>query len=151
MQKIIRTTAANEDFRKLVAQLDHYLAVIDGNEHSFYDQYNKIENLNHVIVIYENDSAVACGAIKEFESDSMEVKRMFTDPAYRGKGLARKVLTELEKWAAELGYRKCVLETGKRMKDAIELYSRSNYQVIPNYGQYIGIDNSVCFEKEISS
>ena len=151
MQKIIRTTAANEDFRKLVAQLDHYLAVIDGNEHSFYDQYNKIENLNHVIVIYENDSAVACGAIKEFESDSMEVKRMFTDPAYRGKGLARKVLTELEKWVAELGYRKCVLETGKRMKDAIELYSRSNYQVIPNYGQYIGIDNSVCFEKEISS
>ncbi len=151
MQKIIRTTAANEDFRKLVAQLDHYLAVIDGNEHSFYDQYNKIENLNQVIVIYENDSAVACGAIKEFESDSMEVKRMFTDPAYRGKGLARKVLTELEKWAAELGYRKCVLETGKRMKDAIELYSRSNYQVIPNYGQYIGIDNSVCFEKEISS
>ncbi len=151
MQKIIRTTAANEDFRKLVAQLDHYLAVIDGNEHSFYDQYNKIETLNQVIVIYENDSAVACGAIKEFESDSMEVKRMFTDPAYRGKGLARKVLTELEKWAAELGYRKCVLETGKRMKDAIELYSRSNYQVIPNYGQYIGIDNSVCFEKEISS
>ena len=150
MQKIIRTTAANEDFRKLVAQLDHYLAIIDGNEHDFYHQYNKIENLNQVIVIYENDVAVACGAIKELEEGSMEVKRMFTDPAHRGKGLARKVLTELEKWATELGYRKCVLETGKRMKDAIGLYSRSNYQVIPNYGQYIGVENSVCFEKEIS-
>lgn len=150
MQKIVRTTAANEDFRKLVAQLDHYLAVIDGNEHDFYHQFNKIENLNQVIVIYENDIAIACGAIKELDSDSMEVKRMFTDPAHRGKGLARQVLSELEKWAAELGYRKCLLETGKRMEDAIALYTRNNYQVIPNYGQYIGVDNSVCFQKVLS-
>ena len=147
MQKIIRTTATNEDFRKLVAQLDHYLAVIDGNEHDFYHQFNKIENLNQVIVIYEDDIAIACGAIKELDTDSMEVKRMFTDPAHRGKGLARQVLSELEKWAAELGYRKCLLETGKRMEDAIALYTRNKYQVIPNYGQYIGVDNSVCFQK----
>lgn len=147
MQKIIRTTATNEDFRKLVAQLDHYLAVIDGNEHDFYHQFNKIENLNQVIVIYEDDIAIACGAIKELDTESMEVKRMFTDPAHRGKGLARQVLSELEKWAAELGYRKCLLETGKRMEDAIALYTRNKYQVIPNYGQYIGVDNSVCFQK----
>ena len=147
MQKIIRTTAANEDFRKLVAQLDHYLAVIDGNEHDFYHQFNKIENLNQVIVIYEDDIAIACGAIKELDTDSMEVKRMFTDPAHRGKGLARQVLSELEKWAVELGYRKCLLETGKRKEDAIALYTRNKYQVIPNYGQYIGVDNSVCFQK----
>jgi putative acetyltransferase len=147
MQKIIRTTATNEDFRNLVAQLDHYLAVIDGNEHDFYHQFNKIENLNQVIVIYEDDIAIACGAIKELDTDSMEVKRMFTDPAHRGKGLARQVLSELEKWAAELGYRKCLLETGKRMEDAIALYTRNKYQVIPNYGQYIGVDNSVCFQK----
>jgi len=150
MQKIIRTNAENEDFRKLVAQLDHYLAIIDGNEHDFYHQYNKIENLNQVIVIYENDVAVSCGAIKEIEADSVEVKRMFTHPDHRGKGLARQVLSELEKWAAELGYKKCVLETGKRMQDAIALYSNNNYQVIPNYGQYIGIENSVCFQKVLS-
>ncbi len=58
-------------------------------------------------------------------------------------------LAELEKWAAELGYNKCVLETGKKQPEAIALYKRSGYKIIPNYGQYIGIENSVCFEKAI--
>jgi putative acetyltransferase len=57
------------------------------------------------------------------------------------------VLSELESWAAELGYPKCVLETGKRQPEAIALYEKQGYQRIPNYGQYIGVENSVCFEK----
>ena len=79
----------------------------------------------------------------------MEVKRMYTIPASRGKGVAGKVLTELEKWATELSYKKCVLETGKRQPEAIELYKKNGYKLISNYGQYAGIENSVYFEKEM--
>jgi len=74
---------------------------------------------------------------------------MFTPVMYRGKGVAMNILSELEKWAKELGYKKCVLETGKKQPEAIALYKKSQYQIIPNYGQYVGIENSVCFEKMI--
>ncbi|GGG67073.1 GNAT family N-acetyltransferase [Epilithonimonas arachidiradicis] len=145
----LRTTSENPDFQKLVKQLDSYLSVMDGDEHDFYHQYNKIDMLKNCVVIYDNDEAVACGAIKELDSKSMEVKRMFTLPEKRGKGLASAILKELEIWSKELGYKKTVLETGKRQIEAVALYNKCGYKIIPNYGQYIGVDNSVCFEKEL--
>ena len=74
---------------------------------------------------------------------------MFTSDSHRGKGFATQVLTELERWALELGYSKCVLETGKRLPDAVRLYEKSGYRQIPNYGQYIQMENSICFEKKL--
>lgn len=79
----------------------------------------------------------------------MEVKRMYTLPESRGKGIAARILSELEEWAAELAYQRCVLETGKRQLEAIALYRKHGYQVVANYGQYADVENSVCFEKEI--
>ena len=145
--KIVRTDSQNPEFIKLVNQLDTYLAVTDGEEHGFYDQFNKIQNLKQVVVAYVHDIPVGCGAIKEFASDAMEVKRMFVRPESRGKGIAGKILAELETWAFEMGYSKCVLETGKRQAEAVALYMKSGYRMIPNYGQYIGMENSICFEK----
>jgi len=129
--------------------LDAYLAIIDGEEHGFYDQYNKIDSLKNCIVIFDNDQAVACGAIKAFDKKSMEVKRMFTLPEQRGNGLASTILKELETWTKELGYEKTILETGKRQTEAVVLYGKCGYKVIPNYGQYAGIENSICFEKTL--
>jgi putative acetyltransferase len=149
MINIIRTDSSNHDFIKLVKELDTYLAEKDGTEHSFYDQYNKIDKIGHVVVAYKNKTTVSCGAIKELSAEAMEVKRMYTVPENRGEGIASIVLAELERWAAELGYAKCLLETGKRQPEAISLYKKRGYKVIPNYGQYVGIDNSVCFEKVI--
>jgi GNAT superfamily N-acetyltransferase len=67
----------------------------------------------------------------------------------RGRGIASKVLRELETWAGELSYKKCILETGIRQQEAVGLYKMNRYVIIPNYGQYAGIENSVCFEKEL--
>ncbi len=147
--KILRTTSENPNFQNLVKQLDAYLAVMDGDEHAFYHQYNKIDLLKNCIVIFDNDKAVACGAIKAFDEKSMEVKRMFTLPEKRGKGLASAILKELETWTKELGYEKTVLETGKRQTEAVALYEKCGYKIIPNYGQYAGVENSVCFEKTL--
>jgi len=149
MLTIIRTNSNDQDFINLVKQLDAYLAVKDGRDHAFYDQYNKLDKIKHVVVAYDNNQPVGCGAIKEYDSNTMEVKRMFTLPEYRGKGIATKLLNELEKWTIELGYEKCILETGKRQPEAIALYKKNGYKSIPNYGQYTGMDNSVCFEKEM--
>ena len=74
---------------------------------------------------------------------------MFVPVAFRGSGIATKVLMELEKWAAEMSYKKCILETGKKQPEAIGLYRKNGYMLISNYGQYAGVENSLCFEKII--
>lgn len=151
MIHIVKTDASQPDFKKLVALLDADLAERDGEEHSFYDQFNKLNLIKYALVAYEKDLPIACGAIKEFEPNVMEVKRMYVSPEKRGEGIATKVLFALENWARELGYQKCILETGKRQPEAIALYTKKGYQIIPNYGQYAGIENSVCFEKFLSA
>jgi GNAT superfamily N-acetyltransferase len=150
MTKIIRTDSDNHDFIELVRRLDADLAERDGNDHSFYAQFNKIDKIRHAVVAYEDGQPMGCGAMKEYSPNSMEVKRMYTLPVGRGKGIASKVLKELEIWAAELSYGRCMLETGKRQPEAIALYKKNGYKIIPNYGQYAGIENSICFEKEMN-
>ena len=142
-----RTNSSNSDFQQLVQLLDADLAVRDGAEHGFYAQFNKIDMIQYAIVVYENDVAVGCGAIKQFSTQTMEIKRMYVPLKQRNKGIASFILQALEVWAKELNYTNCVLETGKKQPEAIALYTKNNYQVIPNYGQYIGIKNSVCFKK----
>lgn len=149
MIEVIRTNSDNTDFIRLVKILDAYLKELDGEEHAFYNRLNKIDAIKHVIVAYKDHKPVACGAIRESGADAMEVKRMFTLPEERGKGIALKVLQSLETWATELGYKRCVLETGKRQPEAISLYERNGYKRISNYGKYLNIENSVCFEKNL--
>lgn len=147
MQKITRTTSNNADFIALVAELDADLAIRDGEDHAFYSQFNKINSIGHVIVLYDQDIPVACGALKKYDSDTAEIKRMYTTINNRGKGLASVILAELEKWALELSFKKCILETGIKQPEAIALYHKNNYNLIENYGQYAGIKESKCFEK----
>lgn len=151
MLKLQRTNSENEDFKKLVALLDADLAERDGEDHAFYDQFNKITDIKQALVAYDRGAPIGCGAIKEIEPGVMEVKRMYVPPQHRGKGIATKILSALEQWAKELSYKKCVLETGKRQPEAIELYKKNGYRIISNYGQYAGVENSVCFEKVVSS
>ncbi|MDX5419330.1 MAG: GNAT family N-acetyltransferase [Hymenobacteraceae bacterium] len=147
--RLIRTDSDNKDFVALVRLLDADLAERDGAEHSFYAQFNKIDKIRYVVLAYEVDKPVGCGAIKAYDSTTVEVKRMFALPESRGKGIATSVLSELEKWADELSYKRCILETGLKQPEAIRLYEKKGYQTIPNYGQYAGVENSVCFEKLI--
>lgn len=146
---VCRTDSVNKDFIALVSRLDKELAERDGADNIFYSQYNKTDKIRHVVIIYENGIPMGCGAMREFSQGVMEIKRMFTEPAWRGKGIASAVVSELELWAKELNYRKCILETGKRQPEAISLYKKSGYRIISNYGPYAGIENSVCFEKDL--
>lgn len=142
-----RTNSDNKDFQDLVEALDADLKTRDGEDNAFYAQFNKIITIKYVIVAYENGLPVGCSAIKQHSDNTMEVKRMYVLPEKRGHGIAAAILSELEVWAKELNYARCVLETGQKQPEAIALYKKQGYQIIPNYGQYEGIDNSICFEK----
>ncbi len=145
----LRTNSENKDFIKLVRLLDADLAKRDGDDHAFFAQYNKIDMIKNVVVVFKDNMPISCGAIKEFNKATMEVKRMYTLPEFRGKGMASIVLGELEKWTSELGYTKCILETGIKQPEAIQLYEKNSYQLIPNYGQYADVESSRCFEKVV--
>ncbi len=138
-----------EIYLVLVRYLDADLARRDGEDHAFFAQYNKVDLIQYVVVAFEHNIPVSCGAIKEFDNNIMEVKRMYTLPDYRGKGFASKVLSELEKWTFELGYQKCILETGIKQPEAIRLYEKNNYQLIPNYEPYVNVETSRCFMKNV--
>ncbi|GET22528.1 GNAT family N-acetyltransferase [Prolixibacter denitrificans] len=149
MISLKRTDSEDNDFMQLVTLLDADLRVRDGDEHAFYAQFNKIDQIRHVIVAYRDEKPVGCGAIKPYDASTMEIKRMFVLPELRGAGIASEVLNALERWAAELGYEKCILETGVKQPEAIALYTKNSYDRIPNYGQYKEAENSVCFEKPL--
>ncbi|WP_299667014.1 GNAT family N-acetyltransferase [uncultured Polaribacter sp.] len=149
MIKVVRTNSKNKDFINLIKELDAYLKITDEDEHDFYNQYNNVDVIKHVVVIYDDKRPVGCAAIKKFNEHAMEIKRMYVSKESRGSGTAQKLIKELESWAKELGYKKCVLETGKRQKEAVKFYYKCNYKVIENYGQYKGMANSICFEKSL--
>lgn len=149
MYKLVRTDSNNPDFKKLVKLLDSELAITDGDEHAFYNQFNKIDSIKYVVLAYIGEIPVGCGAIKEFDSQTMEVKRMYVVQSQRGKCIATGILQSLEVWAKEMSFSRCILETGVRQPDAIALYKKNAYLLTENYGQYIGVLNSYCFEKSL--
>ena len=149
MITVTRTTSNNPDFEKLVIELDAVLAILDGEDHAFYAQFNKSSALKNAIIAYENETAIGIGAYKEYDSQTVEMKRMYTLPEHRGKGIASKILTELELWAKEENYKIAILETGFLQTDAISLYKKLGYVITENYGQYIGVENSICMKKSL--
>ena len=157
MITVVRTDSSDASFVGLVRLLDTELAERDGPDHAFYAQFNRVDALRHVVVAYDEGQAVACGAMKSFapgppwdltsSPGTMEIKRMYTLPESRGHGFATRVLRELESWAREMSVNRCVLETGRWLPGAIATYTKNGYTRIPNYGQYEGVESSVCFEK----
>jgi putative acetyltransferase len=147
--EIIRTDATHQDFIHLVTQLDRMLAIINGDDHTFYRQFNTLSAIKNVVVLYDESEAISCGAFKEIDESTCEIKRMFTIPSHRGKGYAGHIVDALEFWARELGYRTVILETSVKLESAIQLYLKKGYARTPNYGQYADAADSICFIKNI--
>lgn len=147
MIELVRTNSNNKDFIGLVKLLNDYLKITDGDDHDFYNQYNNINVLKNIIVAYIDDTPVGCDAFKTYTEKEAEIKRMYTLPETRGKGVATKIIENLENWCKELNFEACILETGKKQTEAVQFYKKNDYKVIPNYGQYEGVTDSICFKK----
>jgi putative acetyltransferase len=145
----VRTNSSDIRFQELVIALDKDLAIRDGEDHAFFAQFNGIATINHAVIILQDNIAIGCGAFKLYQDAIVEIKRMYVLPEKRKLGAASLILQELENWAKELGYHTCILETGFKQPEAIQLYQKNNYIVIPNYGVYENVESSVCFEKKL--
>ena len=150
MVRLVRTNSKNKNFIELIKSLDQELKIRDGDNHSFYNQFNKLDNIHHVIVAFDNEKAIGCGSFKVCQNNIVEIKRMYVASRNRRKGIASQILSELEHWAKELKITKCIMETGKQQPEAIQLYKKYGYSLTSNFGFYKNVENSVCFEKIIS-
>jgi GNAT superfamily N-acetyltransferase len=104
------------------------------------------------LVAWLDGVAVACGGVRAViggPEGVAEIKRMYTAPAARRRGISRILLARLEAEAQALGYRTLLLETGYRQPEAIRLYETAGFHRIPPYGQYAGDELSVCFAKQL--
>ena len=130
MISYIQTNSENTDFQNLVKELDADLKIRDGDDHVFYTQLNKTDNIKHVIVAYDENEPIGCGAIRNYSEDTMEVKRMFVSVTKRGQGIASSILAALESWCRELHFKKCILETGIHQPEALRLYEKNGYKTL---------------------
>jgi GNAT superfamily N-acetyltransferase len=93
--------------------------------------------------------AVGCGAFRPFDAHTMEIKRLFVRPDFRGRGIARAILAALEAEGRQRGYTRSILETSVRQPEAIALYCACGYTEIEAFGPYVGNALSVCFGKAL--
>jgi GNAT superfamily N-acetyltransferase len=149
MTSLIRTTSDHPDFQKLSAIFDEFLVDIDGDEKDFFAQFNQIY-IDHVVLFYVDETAVGCGAFKKYEDSVAELKRLFVLPEFRAKGIANKIIQELELWIHKENYQTIILETATKLLPAIALYSKLGYSQFPNYGVYKQVESSYCMRKTTS-
>lgn len=149
--QFVKTNGEHKDFMELCQMLDDFLNEAVGGEkqRNQYNQYNTLESIHDVIVIYKDDEAVGAGAYKFFDEDTVEMKRIFIKEEYRGIGLGRELLLRLEADARIKGFRYGILETGDVLEAATASYKKNGYKVIPNYGQYADMPESVCMQKKL--
>lgn len=146
-----RTMNTHEDFIVLIRALDSELNRRYGKAQADYDMHNVIDPIDTALVGYKDGVPIACGCFKKIDANTVEIKRMFVALNYRRRGFSSYILDALEVWARELGYTEARLETGKGQPEAIALYTKRGYAVIPNYAPYVGMENSVCMAKTLRS
>jgi predicted DNA-binding protein (MmcQ/YjbR family)/GNAT superfamily N-acetyltransferase len=145
------TDGENLDFAMLCSKLDYTLEKKVGKkfQRSQYVQFNQRNSIHDVIVAYRKGEPVACGAFKMYDEDHAELKRIYTEPSIRNMGLGAEIIRRLEAKAKIKGYTWCILETGKPLEAACHVYQKAGYKIIPNYGQYVNMPNSICMERKI--
>jgi putative acetyltransferase len=149
MASLVRSETDHADFKTLVAELDNELWDRYPDLQDQYAPNNKVLNIRTAVIAYDENKPVGIGCFRPVDTTTIEIKRMFVLPAYRGKGIAGSILKELETWARELSFTRTVLESGDRQPEALHLYEKSGYAVIENYGPYVNMESSICMGKQL--
>jgi putative acetyltransferase len=150
MIDLLRTNSDNEDFRKLIFMLDQELHGRYGDLQHKLSPFNKIVSNNNVVIALIDSNSVGCGCFRIYDKYTVEIKRMFVAIEFRGRGISKMILQELESWAIEIGFEQAILETGIEQPEAIGLYTKSGYVKTGNYGDYAGLETSFCMIKKFA-
>lgn len=147
-----RTDGKDKDFIENCRLLDMDLDRRVGKKikRDKYKKFNRIDEIQQAIVVYEGNKAVGGGAIRRYNDEDTELKRVFVHAEYQGQGIGSKLVSLLIEWAEELGYQRMILETGELLAESCAVYKKLGFQVIPNYGPYVDMEESLCMAKELN-
>ena len=148
--EIIDTEFNHNDLSLLITQLDQYLFGLFPPEEVYqldFDDPNiaKVE----FVTAYLEGNPVGCGAIKEIDESTVELKRFFVIQACRNQGVAGLILKRLEDKARNKNYKAMKLETGDLQVEAIGFYKKSGFIPIDRFGEYVDCPSSICMEKKL--
>lgn len=138
----------------------YYVAIYGGGDATSMDAVQFVPPSGLFVVGYIGHTPVACGGWRARDGEDgrpdpvlrpgdAELKRLYVDPAHRGRGVGRLVLAHLEESAAAAGRRRMVLETGTRQPEALALYARTGYAPIEGFGMYRCEPGSRCFARDL--
>lgn len=149
---IKRTDGKDQDFVENCRLLDMDLDRRVGKkiQREKYNKYNQLDEIREAIVVYENDKPVGGGAIRRYSDEEIELKRIFVHPECQGRGIGTALVSALIEWATEFGYRRMILETGALLAESCALYKKLGFEVIPNYGPYVNMQESLCMARELA-
>lgn len=145
------TDGKDQDFQSFWLKTEEYYNQLvggAGNRKAFMP-YNISDNIPHVLIAYDGDTAIGCAGLKPYSGNSAEIKRVWVEPSYRRGHIAQEMMTRLEKKALENGFNRLILQTREIMTGAVRLYMKLGYHCIQNYPPYDNLDGAVCFAKEL--
>jgi putative acetyltransferase len=147
--KIINLPADSTEISEMSASLhsDLELRYGKGSIEEFIEENKRM--IIFFAAVDDENIAAACGALRHFDDVTAEIKRMYVKDVYRGRGLSKLILKELEDTALRMNYRRIVLETGLKQPEAMSLYEKFGYTKIKPYGKHKDDPDSVCYEKLI--
>ncbi len=148
-----RTDGKNKDFVENCRLLDMDLDRRVGKKikREKYEKYNQLDEIQEAIVVYNDNKAVGGGAIRRYNNEDIELKRVFVHTKYQGQGIGTKLVSLLIEWAAELGYKRIILETGELLEESCYVYKKLGFKVIPNYGPYVDMPESLCMARDLKN
>jgi len=147
MITFVRTNYLNQDLSPLIEALDQEFVIRYPFIENMRIPFNVLNETAHVILVFDHSTPVACGAFRPVDETTVEIKRMYTKPEYRNRGIGKNVLVELERWARGEGFVVSILETGINQPEAIAAYEKSGYCRIPNFPPYVDVKESICMKK----
>ena len=127
----------------LFSQHDDFIIDFLGEDKIYYTRYNSDEKIDSVWLAYDGIHPAGCIACRKKPEGVMEVKRLFIQKEYRGRGISKMLLTALENHARELGYGKLFLDTRITLEPAVSLYRKSGFEIIFKQGLYVQLEKKL--------
>lgn len=128
MASIAVESPLTDDVRGLIAALNSSLLALTPPEFCYHMTVEQMAAPDTTVFVAREDGvAVACGALKRHDGGIGEVKRMYTVPAFQGRGLGGAILAAIEDRARQDGLTRLVLETGDRHPAAWRVYERGGF------------------------
>lgn len=149
--RYVWTDGGNEDFCKLSIQMEEYYnKMVGGSENrKSFIPYNALNDIHDVVIVYDNEMAVACASFKEYDPETVEIKRVWVNEKYRRQHISKRMMEMLEQRAKDKGYKRAVLQTREKCVEAVNLYQGTGYRLIENYPPYDKMELAVCYGKNL--